>query len=307
MKSKARIEVSGYQVMEYLGSGARSTIWRVRERDREVYHALKRVTKNHGDDERFLNQAINEFEIARQFDHPNIRKYFALRPLRKWFRLYELHLIMELCEGCNCQAARPTDPGETVRIFQAVAGGLAHMHARGYIHGDMKPNNIIVANDGTVKVIDFGQSCPMGTVKERIQGTPDFIAPEQVHRRPLDGRTDVFNFGAALYWVLTGQAIPTVLPKNGDTVQLVNDLRVTPVERLNEAIPPALSRLVHDCIAVNPTQRAQSMKEVGSRLDLISHTLRRNGNGNGNAAPPPADASADESGQFEIPPDLLEE
>ena len=67
---------------------------------------------------------------------------------------------------------------------------------------------------GEVKVIDFGQSCRIGTVKERIQGTPDYIAPEQVARRPITSQTDVFNLGATLYWALTGQDIPTLYTVN---------------------------------------------------------------------------------------------
>lgn len=163
--TRTSLQVPGYQVMDYLGSGARSTIWRVRERTRNRYCALKRVTRQPGDDNRFFEQAINEFEIARQFDHPSIRQYYELRRIRRWLQVTELHLFMELSEGASCQAKRPEEVGEAIRIFRAVAEGLAHMHGRGFLHGDMKPNNIIVAPDGTVKLIDFGQSCHLGTVK----------------------------------------------------------------------------------------------------------------------------------------------
>ena len=85
------------------------------------------------------------------------------------------------------------------------------MHQMGYVHCDIKPNNILRNDKGEVKVIDFGQSCKIGTVKERIQGTPDYIAPEQVARRPITVQTDVFNLGATLYWALTGKAHPDAL------------------------------------------------------------------------------------------------
>jgi serine/threonine-protein kinase len=124
-----------------------------------------------------------------------------------------------------------------------------------------------------VKIIDLGQSCPIGTVKQRIQATPDFIAPEQVYRRPLDARTDVFNLAAALYWTLTGQAIPTVLPKKGG-VQFVTDLAIVPPDEMNSQVPLPLSRLVTDCIRINPAHRPASMNDVVSRLDLIAHTLK---------------------------------
>ena len=261
--------------MEYLGSGARSTIWRVRDRDHGDVYALKRVTRQTGDDDRFLNQAINEFNVAKQFDHATVRKCHRMRRVRSWFRLQELHLFMELCEGTSCQANRPIEIPHVVEIFKAVAEALAHMHSRGFIHADIKPNNVIFTGNGTVKIIDFGQSCPIGTVKERIQGTPDFIAPEQVRCRPLDARTDVFNFGATLYWTLTGQPIPTVLPKRSDGVQLVSDMRVTPPEKLNPQVTPALGRLVLDCIEPALSRRLGSMRDVIARLDLVAHTLGR--------------------------------
>jgi len=123
-------------------------------------------------------------------------------------------------------------------------------------------------------VIDFGQSCPIGTVKARIQGTPDFIAPEQVHRRPLDGRTDVFNFGASLYWALAGRPIPTVLPKEG-SLTLNTGQRIPPVEQFNPDVPKSLSKLITDCIELNPAQRPASMNEVVSRLTLTCKQMGR--------------------------------
>jgi serine/threonine-protein kinase len=262
-------------VVEYLGSGARSTIWSVRDRRTNRLVALKRIFKQGGDDGRFLDQALNEYHVASQFDHPNLRKYYRLRRVRQWLRVVELHLIMELCPGQSCQARRPEGLDETVRVMMATAEALCHMHAQGFVHADMKPNNLIVADDGTVKIIDFGQSCPIGTIKPRIQGTPDFIAPEQVHRRPLDGRTDIFNLGATLYWILTGQPIPTILPKSDDAIQLVAEMKVRRPEDINPQVPPVLSRLVLDCIEPTPSRRVGSMKEVLSRLDLVAHTLGR--------------------------------
>ena len=114
------------------------------------------------------------------------------------------------------------------------------------------------------------------TVKQRIQGTPDFIAPEQVQRQPLDARTDAYNFAAALYWTLTGQPIPTILPREG-AVTLKADMTYIPPEELNRAVPPALSKLIIDCIEVRPSRRPGSMREVAGRLSLILHTMTRNG------------------------------
>jgi serine/threonine-protein kinase len=266
--------VSGYQVVQYLGSGARSSIWQVRNNRTKQVFALKRVVKQHASDGRFLEQAVNEYNISQHLDHSTVRKIHQIRRVKRWLSLREIHLLMEYCQGKTVQEDRPTSILDVARIFNQVAGGLAHMNAQGFVHADTKPNNILVAADGTVKIIDLGQSCLMGTVKQRIQGTPDFIAPEQVRRLPLDGRTDVFNFGAALYWTLTGRPIETILPKKSGTL-LVTDMKADPPEDLNPKVPPSLSRLTLDCIETSPSRRPASMDDVGSRLSLILYTLER--------------------------------
>ena len=274
MSTAQTLEVPGYEVVQFLGSGARSTIWHIRDSQTQESFALKRVVKRQSSDEKFLTQALNEHHVGSQLDHPTIRHIFRLRRVKHWLTVREIHLVMELCEGQTVQENRPTDIAEVLRIFSLVAEGLAYMNAKGFVHADMKPNNILVSAAGTVKIIDLGQSCAIGTVKERIQGTPDFIAPEQVHRRPLDARTDVFNFGAALYWTLIGKAIPTVLPKQGNWM-MVKDMAPKPPCETNPDVPVPLSKLVMDCIAVHPHNRPPSMKDVANRLDLIATTVRR--------------------------------
>ena len=274
MSHAKTLEVPGYQVVEFLGSGARSTIWKIRQRSSEKFFALKRVVKRHGADGRFLDQATNEYNVGIKLSHDVVRGICQMRRIKHWLSLREIHLVMEFCEGQAIQEARPKSLRETLRVFGQVASALAYMNARGYVHADMKPNNIIVAPNGAVKIIDLGQSCPLGTIKQRIQGTPDFIAPEQVHRHPLDARTDVFNFGASLYWTLTGRAIPTTLPRNGPTT-LKSEMAVVPPEKINTDVPPSLSKLVTDCIEISPAGRPTTMNEVASRLSLIAHTLQR--------------------------------
>lgn len=273
MSGTRTLAVPGYEILQYLGSGARSTIWQIRERQTGRILALKRVVKRQHSDTRFLQQAINEHDVGVNLNHPVIRRIYRMRRIRQWLSLREVHVFMEFCQGQTVQENRPQSVREIVRIFGDVAGALAYMNAGGFVHGDIKPNNILVAPGGTVKIIDLGQSCRIGTVKDRIQGTPDFIAPEQVQRQPLDGRTDAYNFGAALYWTLTGQPIPTILPREG-SVTLVVDMTYIPPEELNRAVPPALSKLVTDCIEVRPDHRPP-MDNVAARLGLISHTMTR--------------------------------
>jgi len=128
---------------------------------------------------------------------------------------------------------------------------------------------------GEVKVIDFGQACRVGTVKGRIQGTPDFIAPEQVKCQPLSVRTDVFNFGATLYWALAGRTIPTLWTlKRNENSFLVDDQITTP-NQINPIVPKPLSNLVMECIRTNPMKRPADMLELQRRLEIMQHVAAR--------------------------------
>ena len=112
----------------------------------------------------------------------------------------------------------------------------------------------MVDKAGLVKLIDFGQSCRNGTIKERIQGTPDYIAPEQVQRKPITYRTDVFNLGATMYWLLTGRYIPTMMPNAGLSTGIhlragAGKTRLASPVELRPECSPGLSELVMACIA----------------------------------------------------------
>jgi serine/threonine-protein kinase len=269
------LKVPGYQVLEYLGNGARSSIWKVRDLETHEEYALKRVKRSSHNDSRFIKQVESELLVGQSMEHPAIRRVHELRRVRRWLRLAEVHLLMEYCPGQTVQQTPPESVEDAVRIFLRVADGLAYMNAQGWVHADTKPNNILVGPDGSVKIIDLGQSCSIGTVKKRIQGTPDFIAPEQVQRRPLDGRTDVYNFGATFYWALIRKPIPTILPRKQEGGTFLKDLKLIPPHEADERVPRSLSRLIMDCVHLQPTQRVSTMKEVRSRLDLIGLALQR--------------------------------
>src|SRR5204863_8687103 len=140
-----------------------------------------------------------EYKVAQQLNHPNIRKIMRMiKRKSKLLTLHELYLVMELVDGVSLDRQPPRTFDQAAHVFHQTAEALAHMHARGFAHADMKPNNIVVSDDGLAKIIDLGQSCMAGTIKPRIQGTPDYIAPEQVHRRPITPKTDVYNLGATM-------------------------------------------------------------------------------------------------------------
>jgi serine/threonine-protein kinase len=260
----------GFEILETLGHGARSTIYLVREKSTAMRYALKRVIRNSSADQRFIDQALLEHEVAQQFNHPSLRKSHRTYKIKKLFRTKEVYILMEAVDGLTLEQRRPTEMLEVCRIFQDTAIALGVMHRAGYVHADIKPNNILVTQQDMVKIIDFGQSCPNNTRKERIQGTPDYIAPEQVKREHITPKTDVFNLAATMYFVLTQQHVPTLIPKGGAGMNLVDRGPTkcpSPME-LNAKVPPALSGLIMNCLEQEPRERPESMTRVYERLEM---------------------------------------
>src|SRR5437660_508849 len=277
-----------YDVIERLGEGARSVIYAVSDPTTKQLYALKHVIRTDQKDLRFVEQMEAEYEISRQFVHPNLRRTYELKINKTMLvKVTEACLLMELVDGKALDVRPPKTMLETIDTFVQVAQGLQAMHTLGYVHCDIKPNNILRNETGKVKVIDFGQSCKIGTIKERIQGTPDYIAPEQVARRPVSVATDVFNLGASLYWSLTGRHIPTLytVNKKGENSFLL-DTRIDTPGDLNPRVPPALSNLVMECISTNPKKRPEDMDHVITRLELAKHILNKQANPNTVTSPP---------------------
>jgi serine/threonine protein kinase len=281
-----------YEVLGKLGEGAGSVIYRVVDPATRREYALKHVVRDDAKDIRFVEQMEAEFALSSQFNHPNLRKSYDLKISKSMlFKTNEAFLVMELVDGRALDQYLPPGLTDIVDTFIQAAQGLKAMHAMGYVHCDIKPNNILRSGSGTVKVIDYGQSAKIGTVKERIQGTPDYIAPEQVARKPISVQTDVFNLGATMYWAVTGRHIPTLYTVNrkGENSFLVDERFDTPQD-LNPKVPNALSNLVMECIATQPRNRPSNMDQVVTRLELTRFTLNRPP---GSAPPLPSDALSD--------------
>ncbi len=259
--------LAGFEVLSLLGYGARSTIYAVVEKKTKQLYALKRVLRRSTDDDRFIEQAEQEYTICSQFDHPTLRRCHRMIKRRKFLKVAELYLLMDLFDGTSLLVERPTDMPGMILVFLKVAEGLGAMHRLGFVHADIKPNNILVDEKKNVKIIDFGQSCAIGTVKVRIQGTPDYIAPEQVNRDALTVKTDIFNLGATLYWCITQKNIPTTMPRQEGTRNKYSGPLVPPHE-VNPRVPLALSKLVMDCVKPIPNQRPSDMNVVRARLEM---------------------------------------
>ena len=266
-----------YDVLERLGEGARSTIYAVSDPATRQVFALKHVIRADQKDIRFVEQVETEFEVSRQFNHPNLRKSFELKIIKTMLvKVAEAYLLMELFDGKPLDVRPPTELMDILDTFIQAAQGLKYMHQMGWAHCDIKPNNILRNDKGLVKVIDFGQACKIGTIKERIQGTPDYIAPEQVNRKPINQQTDVFNLGATMYWSLTGKHIPTLytVNKKGENSFLLDTRIDTPMD-LNPKVPLAVSNLVMECVSTRPQKRPADMDQFINRLELGKHILQK--------------------------------
>ncbi len=269
-----------YEIIEKLGEGARSTIYAVLDPVTRRTYALKHVIRRDTKDVRFIEQVETEFAISKNFNHPNLRRAIDLKITRSMLmKVTEIFMVMELFDGQSLESRLPTNLLQLVDAFVQAADGLKAMHAMGYVHCDIKPNNIMRSESGSVKVIDYGQSCKIGTIKERIQGTPDYIAPEQVNRRPVTQQTDVFNLGATMYFAFTGKAIPTLynVNKQGENSFLL-DVLIDPPSKLNPRIPPVISNLIIESISTKPQKRPGDMEQMLQRLELGRHILQKTTN-----------------------------
>jgi serine/threonine-protein kinase len=267
-----------YEFVSRIGRGAGATISLAISVADKQQVAIKHIARRGPADDRFIAQAETEYEVSHQLDHPSLRRCLDMVRIRKWLKTQHLFLIMEYINGVRLEDRRPKELADAVSVFKKIASGLQAMHEVGFAHADIKPNNILLTNNGGVKIIDFGQSCPLGHIKDRVQGTPDYIAPEQVLRREINQRTDVFNLGATMYWVVTGKYFITMIqnaPTGAKRMHIEARRNNDAPHLLDDRVPVALSRLIMECCATNPEDRPRDMKLVLSRLETIEHVMGR--------------------------------
>jgi len=280
--AKPGTTLAGFNVLAEIGRGAASIIYLVQDAKSKQIYALKHVAKNDAKDSRFIDQTISEYEIGSKVKHPSLRQMEKLiKGRERIVSIKEVFLVMEYVDGVSIDKNPPKTFERAIDIFMQVASGLSAMHRAGFVHADMKPQNVVVMADGKVKVIDLGQGCRVGTVKERIQGTPDYIAPEQVHRRAITPKTDIYNLGATMYWVVTQKNIPTAMAKESSLMGSLDDKFIEkpkPVKEFNPRCPDLLADLIMACVQVDPDARPSDMDEVYQRLDLVRAKMKADAN-----------------------------
>lgn len=261
MIDQSPTSLHGYRVIKRLGEGAASRLFVVSDpRTRELL-ALKHVRASVPDERRFLDQAEREHAVGSQIRDRRVRASRRIVRYREMFRTTELALILDFVDGEPLDVGGRVSLAEDLGVFADVADGLAHLHDLGWVHGDLKPGNILRTGPGEGTIIDLGQACRLGDRKTRIQGTPGFLSPEQLMRGPMDARTDAFLLGATIYRQLTGLYA---------TTRLVGEEPQPPaLRRVMASAPTRLTDLVDACLQPNPARRPSNLRALGSRLRSI--------------------------------------
>ena len=267
-----KFSVKGHELEEQIGRGAGSWIFRARSLTDGQRVAVKIVIRARPADDPFVRQVKNEYKVGSALDHPHLVKVLAFEHIQHLLRPSEYRLFLEYVDGPTLEHYRYRELATLLNLFSQVAQALDYMHSQGYVHADVKPSNILVKPGLVAKLLDFGLACPKGIQKSRIQGTADFIAPEQVNRGFIDERTDVYNFAATMYRVLTGRNIPSFLGIKGE-IYFSHRLRIIPVRQLNPDIPQVLEAIIMRSLAREKEKRPSSMVEVCESLTKISEKL----------------------------------
>lgn len=260
------------RVVRVLGAGAGSTILLIKDSKVGTPYALKVIKRQTEEDDIYVNQALHEYEVAQLLNYRHLLKIYDCRLKKKWFRTEGVELLMEYVDGCNLDEVASREIGQLVLIFVQVAAALEHMARRGVAHGDVKPGNIMLSRVGEVKVIDFGTSWIKGQPKDRVQGTLQYMAPEQAIERVVDTRTDIFNFGATMYRMFTGEYANPDVPGLNTAVLGRLTRRKAPIA-LRDDIPGTLNETIMACLEENPDHRPAGFFEIHAQLAAVARYL----------------------------------
>lgn len=271
----------GYQILQRLGRGAASTLYVACDPATRALHALKHVVRRPGrerEDQRFLDQAENEHQIASSIDHPGIRAARRIIRIRSMLRVSEIVLLLDFVDGSPLDRIPTDDAAQILRWHAHAARALAALHARGFVHADLKPGNMIDPGDGTIVLIDLGQACEIGARKPRIQGTPGFMAPEQRRLEPLGPATDSFALGASILRTTlhgrfaaegagsAGSSAARAALEGTEFPRLTADADAAAALLAEHGTADSVVSLVRRMLAPRPQDRPSSMLEVADLL-----------------------------------------
>lgn len=274
MVNEGMIFGNRYQVIGRLGTGGMAEVYEAFDRVLGRNVAVKVLHPTYSQDPNFVARFRREAQAAANLTHPNIVAVYDWGQLRNTY-----YIVMEKVEGENLKNLisnqGPLPLPLAISIAKQVATALAFAHKRGVIHRDIKPHNILITEDGTAKVADFGiaQADSTSLTQEgMVVGTAQYISPEQAEGLPATEASDIYSLGIVLFEMLTGTS-----PFQGDSpvaLALKHIQEPAPSLRsLNPKIPKEVEAIVHKCLAKNPLDRYQSALELKADLEKIEKGL----------------------------------
>ncbi len=261
---------SRFEIQDVLNRSGMASVFIARDRASGETVAVKVPHMQFESDPAFFSRFQREAEIGKALDHPNILRFVSVAEQSKPY------IVTELLQGKTLgeilMKTRPLPRDDALLIASQICDALAHMHAKGVVHRDLKPQNVMICNDGSLRVMDFGiaKSAEMRRITfvgfSPPMGTPDYMAPEQVKGRRGDERTDIYALGAMLYEMLTGS-----VPFEGPNPFIVMNSRlsgdpVAPRQR-NPDISPEIEEIILHAMEREPHRRFASAAAMKSEMD----------------------------------------
>jgi serine/threonine-protein kinase len=286
---KKSLEFGRYALIDHIGQGARGRVFKARHRLMDRVVALKVYMPDDSLSKNALGRFFREMKIVALLDHPNV-----VRAIDADVHDGCPYIVMEYLEGDDLEhvfARRGPLPEDEVIAFMAQAArGLAHAHEMGVIHRDVKPTNMFLVKDEAVKLLDLGFGELVGmevksgnvfdTDEGIVVGTTDFMSPEQVLRKPIDVRTDLFSLGCTMYRLLTGSyAFPGVTRED----RLIKRIREghVPITEVRPGLSYRLVKVVDRLLALEPEDRFGSAAEAAEALEALLPPTGRPAHGTG--------------------------
>jgi serine/threonine-protein kinase len=271
--------VGRFVIRERLGTGGMGEVYRAEDTQLKRTVAIKRLVGAH--DPNPTSRLLKEAQRASALNHPGIASVYDVFEMGN-----ELLLVMEFVDGMTLRERmkRPLSVADFCAIAVQCTDALAAAHARGIVHGDLKPANIMLTRGGEVKICDFGlaRRVPSSvgaaetttTTQHGIAGTPAYLAPEVVLEQSADERADIFSLGVVFYQML---ALRNPFAADGLMATLDRVLHESPesLDRVNPHVPGRLARTIHRMLEKDPHERTASVADVGRALSVIGTQYAR--------------------------------